>query len=378
MNKSQCFLRSIVAVIAAFSFVFIFAGGVYAASTIGTNMSTTGTFTQTVGSATAAKFQNAAADTTTLSVDTTSNRVGVGTLNPTTTFEVQGTASASYFLTQNTIQVGGLASVAYSRFGTAATTEAHYISTTNDLLISGDFEVDGSASFAGPASISNALYVSTQGKTGNVGVGTTSPVSLFDVNTKFNVLSDGNVGVGTTTSTTKFEVQGTASASYFLTQNTIQVGGLASVAYSRFGTAATTEAHYISTTDDLLISGDFEVDGSASFAGPSSISNAFYVSTQGKTGNVGVGTTSPITKFEVLGTASSTIGFVSQSLVVGGKTASSATAYIAEFKSTATPSVFFGSSGSKGSCLQLTNTLGKPVYARVVGTTWTVDAQSCR
>src|SRR3989344_3368162 len=260
MNKSQCFLRSIVAVIAAFSFVFIFAGGVYAASTIGTNMSTTGTFTQTVGSATAAKFQNAAADTTTLSVDTTSNRVGVGTLNPTTTFEVQGTASASYFLTQNTIQVGGLASVAYSRFGTAATTEAHYISTTNDLLISGDFEVDGSASFAGP----------------------------------------------------------------------------------------------------------------------SSISNAFYVSTQGKTGNVGVGTTSPISKFEVLGTASSTIGFVSQSFVVGTKTASSSTAYIAEFHSTATPSVFFGSRGAKGSCLQLTNTLGKPVFARVVGTTWTVDAQSCR
>src|SRR3989338_1722676 len=348
MNKFKRVLGSIFPILFVSALMGFFVVGVYAASTIGTNMVTTGT-------------------------------LHVGGNAAQTKFEVQGTASASYFLTGNTIQVGGYASVAYNRFGTTATTEAHYISTTNDVLVNGDLEVDGSASFAGPTSISNAFYVGTQGKTGNVGVGTTSPVSLFDVNTKFNVLTGGNVGVNTTTPTTKFEVQGTVSASYFLTGNIIQVGGYASVAYNRFGVdAATTEAHYISAANDVLVNGDLEVDGSASFAGPSSISNAFYVSTQGKTGNVGVGTRTPITKFEVLGTASSTIGFVSQSLVVGGKTASSATAYIAEFKSTATPSVFFGSSGSKGSCLQLTNTLGKPVYARVVGTTWTVDAQSCR
>src|SRR3989338_11357848 len=304
MNKPKGFLRSIVsvtAVFAVFSFVFVFAFGANAASTIGTNMSTTGTLTVTpaTDSATSVRFQNAAG-TNFFIVDSVKSRIGVGSSAPATVFEVQGTASASYFITENTIQVGGLASVAYSRFGTAATTEAHYISTTNDLLISGDFEVDGSASFAGPASISNALYVSTQGKTGNVGVGTTSPVSLFDVNTKFNVLTGGNVGVNTTTPTTKFEVQGTVSASYFLTGNIIQVGGYASVAYNRFGVdAATTEAHYISAANDVLVNGDLEVDGSASFAGPTSISNAFYVGTQGKTGNVGVGTTSPVSLFDV-------------------------------------------------------------------------------
>ena len=38
--------------------------------------------------------------------------------------------------------IGGLL-----RFGTAATTHSNYITTTNDLLINGDFEVDASAQF---------------------------------------------------------------------------------------------------------------------------------------------------------------------------------------------------------------------------------------
>src|SRR3989338_10102247 len=279
MNKFKRMFRSIFPILFVSALMGFFVVGVYAASTIGTNMVTAGT-------------------------------VHVGGDAAQTKFEVQGTASASYFLTGNTIQVGGYASVAYNRFGTTATTEAHYISTTNDVLVNGDLEVDGSASFAGPASISNTLYIGTMGKTGNVGVGTTSPAGQFDVNGgKLIVLSGGNVGIGTTvpqavfdfqaglnayafiggqdgqghrgvkigqdasgfayiqgianladtpkdlslqldggfvgvgtqTPQTKFEVQGTASASYLLTGNTLQVGGYSSVAYSRFGTATTTE-----------------------------------------------------------------------------------------------------------------------------------------
>src|SRR3989338_1501634 len=173
-------------VVSAFLFLSIFTI-TYAASTIGTNMSTTGTFTQTAGSATAARFQNAAGTITVLHVDTNNYRVGVGNEAPGTTFEVQGTASASYFFTGNTIQVGGTTgSAAYSRFGTNTATNSP-ISTTNDLLISGNLEVDLRSYFDSPA-----------------------------------------------------EFQGTASASYFLTQNTIQVGGaFATVAYSRFGTGTT-------------------------------------------------------------------------------------------------------------------------------------------
>src|SRR3989338_1941673 len=83
------------------------------------------------------------------------NRLGVNTTSPATVFEVQGTASASYFLTGNTLQVGGFSSAAYSRFGTATTGYASDLDTINDLLISGALEVDGNSFFDGKASISS-------------------------------------------------------------------------------------------------------------------------------------------------------------------------------------------------------------------------------
>ena len=157
MNKSHRSLWSILSVIVIFSFAIVLAGEVQAASTIGTNMSTTGTFTLTTGSATAARFQDAAGSLNALVIDTVNTRVGVGTA-PTTTFEVQGTASASYFMTTNTIQVGGVgASVAYNRFGSVATT--HSLSNTNDVLINGKFEVDSIAFFDNQASVAGDFEV---------------------------------------------------------------------------------------------------------------------------------------------------------------------------------------------------------------------------
>lgn len=82
-----------------------------------------------------------------LTINTPSSRkIGIGAA-PSTKFEVQGTASASYFLTGNTLQVGGFSSAAYSRFGTDVTTNSNYISTTNDVLVSGDLQVIGTGSF---------------------------------------------------------------------------------------------------------------------------------------------------------------------------------------------------------------------------------------
>lgn len=283
-------------------FVFLLAGFVRAATTIGTNMSTTGTLTVTADSATAVRFQNAAG-TNFLIIDTTSSRIGIGA-TPGTTFEVQGTASASYFLTGNTIQVGGFASVAYSRFGTNSTTYSNDLTTTNDVLISGNLEVDLKSYFDAPG-----------------------------------------------------EFQGTASASYFLTGNTIQVGGFASVAYSRFGTDATSHTAFVTGSSDLVVSGDFETNGKSFFDDTASVSGAF----------------------EVGGYASASSAFVTTNIVVGSNVASSSTGYVAEFVSTATTSVLFGgSSTTKGTCLQMKNQAGAPVYARVVGTTWTVNAISCR
>lgn len=84
------------------------------------------------------------------------------------------------------------------------------------------------------------------------------------------------------------------------------------------------------------------------------------------------------TKFEAL-TASISNIFAKTSIVAGGSTASSSNAYVAEFVSTATTSVLFGgSSATLGTCLQLKNTVGATVYARIVGTTFTVSTVSCR
>ena len=94
-----------------------------------------------------------------LTINTPSSRkIGIGAA-PSTKFEVQGTASASYLLTGNTLQVGGYASAAYSRFGTATTGHSNYITGTNDLLVSGDLEVDASVSIAGVASISGNFFL---------------------------------------------------------------------------------------------------------------------------------------------------------------------------------------------------------------------------
>lgn len=334
----------------------------YASTTVGTNLSTTGTFTQTVGSATAARFQNAAGSNTLLTIDTTNWRVGIGG-TPQTMFEVQGTASASYFLTGNTLQVGGFSSAAYSRFGTNTTT-SNFLTTSNDLLISGKFEVDGSASFDRKIEVqgtASASYFLT-GNTIQVNGFASAAYSRFGTNTTGSFLTNANdllisgrLEVDASVQFDKtIQVQGTASASYFLTENTIQVGGNASVAYSRFGTTATSHVGTISTTTDLMVGGGFEVNGSAAFDGFALFSAKASVTTN----------------FEANGYASSNDKFVSRNLIVGHRAASSSSKYAAEFgggNNTATVSLLFGGNApsSAGTCLQMKNTAGNWVYLRV-------------
>ncbi|MEK7581702.1 MAG: hypothetical protein AAB512_05490, partial [Patescibacteria group bacterium] len=288
-------------------------------------------------------------------------RVGIGTTAPTTMLEVQGTASASHLLTTGGLQVAGGASVSYSRFGTATT--GHSLAAASDLLLSGNLEVDGNAFFDGSASISSRLeiggtasvsgalsvggvinttaigtaaapaialsgtttgFYTTSGilavsvggsaklgintdgafdlnsggavywrdnatwisgtrdtglsriSAGLIGVGTGSAASFAGSLKLTDLTALGNIGIGTTTPLTKLEVQGTASASHLLTTGGLQVAGGASVSYSRFGTAAT--GHSLSVASDLLISGMLEVDGQAYFDGSASVSTNFEVS----------------------------------------------------------------------------------------------------
>ena len=246
-------------------------------------------------------------DSPTLDANLTINRggffVGIGAA-PSTVFEVQGTASASYLLTGNTLQVGGFASVAYSRFGTGTTTNSNYIIGSDDLLISGDLQVLGTGSF-NFASVSLGYFgggltncdadnqtLAWTASTGRFscgdddtgGAGSVSSNSLdFDefvnsmtLDADLTINRAGyKIGLGATPSTV-FEVQGTASASYLLTGNTLQVGGFASVAYSRFGTSTTGHANYISTTNDVLVSGDLETRGTVSFGGVASVSGNLF------------------------------------------------------------------------------------------------------
>src|SRR3989338_7325230 len=222
---------SSVALIIAFALVPF---GAFAASTIGTNASTTGTFlvNPATNSTTSVRFQNAAG-TNYFIGDSTNSRVGIGAA-PSTTFEVQGTASASYLMTANSLQVAGVASVAYSRFGTGAT--GHSLAATDDVLFTGLVEFDDNAFF------------------------------------------DARLGVNGAPSTL-FEVQGTASASYLMTANSLQVAGVVSVAYSRFGTGTTNTLGEFDAANDLLITGSLEVDGKASVAGNIQSSGRFILDT---------------------------------------------------------------------------------------------------
>lgn len=298
MNKSRRFFRSIVSLISVFALVGFFVVGAFAASTIGTNMSTTGTLlvNPASNSATSVRFQNAAG-TNYFVANSTNMWIGVGAA-PQTTFEVQGTSSASYFLTGNTIQVGGYASVAYSRFGTNTAT-AGDITTTNDLLISGNLEVDLKAYFDNPA-----------------------------------------------------EFQGTASASYLMTANSLQVAGVASVAYSRFGTGTTGTPGELDAANDLLITGALEVDGKASVAGNFQTSGRFIADTAASHSMVG----------DMILTSALTVGSTTASSS-GGK------GYTAEFvgPSASTASFYFGSSGTSattGTCFQLKSSTGAWIYMR--------------
>ncbi|MDO8715536.1 MAG: hypothetical protein Q7J73_01830, partial [Dehalococcoidales bacterium] len=191
-------------------------------------------------------------DTNTISIDALNNRVGILTTAPSTVFEVQGTASASYFLTGNTIQVGGYSSAAYSRFGTDTTGHASDIDTINDLLISGALEVNGNVFFDGKASISDNFQTAGRfifgdnGDTGEINTsdwdisntgaltgisGITNDGSYTQTGTSANALTGLTSFSGGASSSTGFEITtGNLGINAGVTTDTrLEVGGTASI-----------------------------------------------------------------------------------------------------------------------------------------------------
>ncbi|MEK7507273.1 MAG: tail fiber domain-containing protein, partial [Patescibacteria group bacterium] len=227
--------------------------------------------------------------------------IGIGSA-PSTVFEVQGTASSSYLLTGNTLQVGGYASAAYSRFGTDSTGYTNFITTTNDVLISGDLEVNGSANFDTflrvGTSQTPALYANVS--TGNVGIGTTNPGRIFEVNggslnETYVILTNSAAGGGSGNGLEIYE--GSVNANIwnyengyirFATNNTerLRIDSSGNV-----GIGTTSPGTKFDVIGAASISTNFEVTG-----GYASISNTLYVQQKG---NVGIGTTVPVNLLEV-------------------------------------------------------------------------------
>ncbi|MEK7616112.1 MAG: hypothetical protein AAB420_02820, partial [Patescibacteria group bacterium] len=198
------------------------------------------------------------------------------------------TVFATYYLSGHNLDITGT----ITQSGTGAVTLGGAVSMGSGLSVAGDLEVAGYASSSATygsglsdcdtAGSSKLLWDASSGNfscgtdqtSGGVGVTSNSldfdefvNSATLDANLTINrSASNYFIGIGATPSTV-LEVQGTASASYLLAGNTLQVGGYASATYSRFGTSPTTHSNYISSSNDLLINGDLEIDASATFDG---------------------------------------------------------------------------------------------------------------
>jgi hypothetical protein len=100
-------------------------------------------------------------------------------------------------------QFGGLATVAYSRFGTDTTSHAGTIDASNDLLVSGGLEVNGSASFDGTVFFGGTASHTAAGEWN------------FDSNTLVIDSGTDRVSVGTSAATRKFNVLAAVSVAQF-------------------------------------------------------------------------------------------------------------------------------------------------------------------
>ncbi|MEK7659256.1 MAG: hypothetical protein AAB338_01210, partial [Patescibacteria group bacterium] len=338
-----------------------------------TSITTTGSLTVNSASGTAVRFQNGSG-TNLFIFDTSNTRFGINSGGAVDTkLDVGGTASVAYFLSSGAVQfASNVASVAYSRFGASTTKRSNYITASNDLLVSGDLETVGSVAFGGTASVSGIFFMtdgqfrpsanSTTAFRFQNAAGSTNVLTIDTTNTR--------VGVGTTPVTT-FEVQGTASASYFIASGSVQFGSnVATASYSRFGGTATTHVGTISTAKDLLISGGLEVNGSTAFDGFVLFGSGASISTN----------------FEVTGSSNrvgiNAGGLTDTSFEVGGA-ASVGTNFNVGENSAATTSVTFETKGAtKGVCFVITDSAGTVWYARIVASVasqgkWWITSISC-
>jgi len=137
--------------------------------------------------------------------------------------------------------------------------------------------------------VSNAFEITPSTAVG----GTTYSTPAFVVN------ANGNVGIGTTSPTTNLQVYQTGGAGNNYVEGTIQVGGTSSTLGGAFSYAAQNSG-YVNITN-LNNGGGANARISFGFGAITSGLPANNVMTINQSGNVGIGTTSPTAKLEVVG-----------------------------------------------------------------------------
>ena len=229
----------------------------------------------------------------------TSGNMGIGTSTPSNKLEVKGTTGIKS--SSSGIWIAG-------NFGDAT--------TTNDRVVMG--YISGSATIGGHNNALNGwanLAINPGG--GNVGIGTSTPTNKLEV--VGNTSITGNIGVGTTSPTNKLEVIGkiktndlqitTGATSGFILQ-TDASGNASWVTPSSLGIGSN-----LYNSDGTVTGSRTVTMGANDINFASSTGNLIF--NPSASGNMGIGTTTPTNKLEIIGNTKTDNLYVTSNIGIG-------------------------------------------------------------